>query len=255
MTAVTAADSLTDRRSIPGTGARIWNVVRVHYANRFTMFALPWIVFGFIFVVNLVIWISIFASTHEQLTGTQWSGATFYIYVYFAVAAVQAMNLTFRFALGLSVTRRDYYLGTVLAFLIQGAILTLLCTILSYIEDWTNGYGMGAHMFSNMYFGTGSLGVRLFSCFGAFLFCFALGALSGSVFVRWRANGLYALGAIVAVLAVAFIAITTLTDSWPSVGAWFLQVRAVGVIAWFLIPTVIAGVAGFFVLRKAAARE
>lgn len=254
MTAISTPATLAEAGTVPSTALRIWNVTRLHFANRFSMIALPWIIIGFVFLVNMVIWISIFASTHEQLTGTQWSGATMYIFVYFAIAAVQAMSLTFRFAMGMSATRRDYYLGTVLAFVLQGLLFTAVCTLLSYVEDWTNGYGMSAHMFSNVYMGSGPLWERVFTTFAAFLFCFALGALAGSVYVRWRANGLYALGAIVALVGVGFVAVATLTASWPAVGSWFLQVRTVGVVAWLLIPMVVSAVVGFFVLRKAPSR-
>lgn len=254
MTAISASGAVADTSAVPGSWQRIWNVVRLHFANRFAMIVVPWIMIGLVFLVSMVIWISIFVSTHEQLVGTKWSGSTFYIFVYFAVAAVQAMNLTFRFALGMSATRRDYYLGTVMTFAIQGLLFTVLCTLLSYVEDWTNGYGMGAHMFSNVYFGEGPLWERLFSSFGAFMVFFALGALAGSVFVRWRANGLYALGGIVALAAAAFVAAATLSGSWAAVGQWFLDARVVGVVAWLLIPAAISAVIGFFVLRKAPAR-
>ncbi len=243
-----------DRSGTPDAGRRVWNIVRLQFANRFTMLVLPWIIVGFIFLVNLAIWISIYASTREPLDDTQWSGATAYLYVYFGVAAVQAMNLTFRFALGMTATRRDYYLGTVLAFAIQGALLTLVCTVLSYAEDWTHGYGMNAHMFSNVYVGAGPLWQRLFASFGLFLFCFALGALAGSVFVRWRANGLYVLGALVVLIVAAFVVTATLTGSWEAVGRSFLQLGAVGVIAWALVPASIAGVVGYLVLRRAPSR-
>lgn len=254
MTAISTSAVTAESVSVPGAGHRIWTVSRLHFANRFTMLTLPWMVIGFVFLVNMVIWISIFAATGERLTGTEWSGSTAYIFIYFAVAAVQAMSLTFRFALGMSATRRDYYLGTVAAFAIQGLLFTAVCTLLSYVEDWTNGYGMNAHMFSNIYFGTGPLWQRLFATFGAFMVCFALGALAGSVFVRWRANGLYALGAIVVLLGAGFVAVATLTGSWPAVGQWFLQVRAIGVVAWLLIPATVSAVIGFYVLRKAPAR-
>jgi len=254
MTAISTPAARVDATAYPGAGHLIWTSTRLQFTNRFSMIALPWIIIGFVFLVNMVIWISIYLSTHEQLEGTEWSGSTAYIFVYFAIAAVQAMNLTFRFALGMSATRRDYYLGTVLAFALQGLMFTAVCTLLSYIEDWTHGYGMSAHMFSNVYFGSGPLWERLFATYAAFMVCFALGALAGSVFVRWRANGLYALGAIVVLLIVGAVAIITLTGSWPSVGQWFLQVRAIGVIAWLLVPAVVSAVVGFFVLRKAPAR-
>ncbi|QDZ16509.1 hypothetical protein [Humibacter ginsenosidimutans] len=254
MTAVSTTAALADSAPIPGAGHRIWTITRLHFANRFSMMALPWMILGFVWLVNMVIWISIFAATHEQLEGTEWSGATMYIFVYFAIAAVQAMNLTFRFAVGMSATRRDYYLGTVLAFVLQGLFFAVACTLLSYVEDWTHGYGMSAHMFSNVYFGTGPVWERLFATFAAFMVCFTLGALAGSVYVRWRANGLYTLGAIVVLILAGLIAAATLTSSWPAVGQWFLQVRAVGVVAWLLIPAAVSLVLGYFVLRKAPSR-
>ncbi|GAB3809119.1 hypothetical protein GCM10028798_36300 [Humibacter antri] len=254
MTAISTNATIVDTVTVPNAAQRVWNIARLHFSNRFSMIAMPWMIIGFIFVVNMVIWISIFAATGEQLTGTQWAGSTGYMFVYFAIAAVQAMSLTFRFAMGMSATRRDYYLGTVVAFALQGLLFTVVCTLLSYIEDWTKGYGMSAHMFSNVYMGGGPLWERLFSTFGAFLFCFALGALAGSVFVRWRGNGLYVLGGIVALLCVGFVVVVTLTGSWSAVGAWFLDVRTVGVIAWLLIPTAASAVVGFYVLRKAPSR-
>lgn len=254
MTAISTPAALADTVAVPSATQRVWNVARLHFANRFSMIALPWIIIGFVYLVNLVIWVSIFASTHEQLTGTEWSGATMYIFVYFGIAAVQAMNLTFRFAMGMSATRRDYYLGTVVAFALQGLLFTAVYSLLSYIEDWTQGYGMNAHMFSNVYMGSGPLWERVFTTFGAFMFCFALGALAGSVFVRWRATGLYALGGVVALLTVGFIAVSTLTDSWPAVGGWFVEMRTVGVVAWLLIPMLVSAVIGYFVLRKAPSR-
>ena len=255
MTTISTSSTFAETAATFNPGRRIWNVVRLQYANVFNMFALPWIILGFVFVVNMVIWISIFAATKEQLTGTQWSGATAYIFIYLAIAAVQAMNLTFRFALGLSATRRDYYIGTALAFVLLGAMFTIVCTLLSYVEDWTGGYGMSAHMFSNVYFGTGPLWERLFSTFAAFLFCYSLGALAGSVFVRWRANGLYTLGGAIVLIAAVWVAAITLTGSWPAVGSWFLAVKAIGVVSWLLIPTAASIVLGFFFLRKAPARD
>jgi hypothetical protein len=241
-------------RAVPGAWSRVWNIVRLHYTNRFNMVALPWLILLFVFVVNLVIWWSIFVSTHEPLDGTQWSGGTAYILIYISIASVQAMNLTFRFALGLGATRRDYFLGTAIAFLLLGAAFTVVFTLMSYVEQWTDGYGMNAHLFSSVYFGQGPLWQRLFSVFGACIFCFFCGALAGAVFVRWRANGLFAAGALLGALIAAFCVIATLTQSWSTIGEWLLQVKVVGVVAWLMIPSAAAAVAGYFILRKAPSR-
>ncbi|WP_369960707.1 hypothetical protein [Leifsonia sp. EB34] len=49
-------------------------------------------------------------------------------------------------------------------------------------------------------------------------------------------------------------ALITLTGSWPAVGAWFVANEPVGVTAWLLIPTALAALAGFAVLRRATPR-
>jgi hypothetical protein len=112
-----------ERIAAPDAFTRIRNVARLHFANPWNMVVVPWMIIGFVFVVNLAIWIIIHAASDgsTSLAGTKWAGSTFYIFVYFIVVAVQAMNRTFAFALGYSATRRDYYLGTALAFTVQSA--------------------------------------------------------------------------------------------------------------------------------------
>ena len=240
----------------PGAFARIWNVVRLHYTNRWTILGVPWMIIGFVFLVNLAIWIIIRSASGGQtsLDGTQWSGSTAYIFIYSIVVAVQAMNQTFSFALGYSATRRDYYLGSVLAFGVQSALFTIAFVLLSYIEEWTGGWGLGGHFFANAYFGTGPIWQRMFTVFGAFLFCFFIGSISGAVFVRWKLNGMLVLMGIVAVLGVGGFAVAALTNAWSAIGAWFVASGATGVVAWLLIPSALAAIIGFFVLRRATPR-
>ena len=249
-----SAAPLLDTTGTPGAFTRAWNVVRLHYTNRRTMVGVPLMVMGFIFLINLAIWIIIRSASGEPLTGTEWSGSTAYIFIYFIVVAVQSMNQTFSFALGYSVTRRDYYLGSVLAFGVQSALLSIAFVLLSYIEQWTNGWGLGGHFFSNVYFGTGALLPRLFTVFGAFLFCFFIGSTAGSVFVRWKMNGMLVLIGIVVVIVVGGFAIVVLTNAWAALGSWFVTTGPTGVVAWLLIPAAIAAVIGFFVLRRATPR-
>src|SRR5690554_4877023 len=96
---------------------RVLNVTRLHLTNKFPMMVLPLLILGFIFLVNLLIWLLIRSvagpeSAPDVTEGMQFSGASSFIFVYMMVVAVQAVNLTFPFALGYSVTRRDFYLGT-----------------------------------------------------------------------------------------------------------------------------------------------
>ncbi|WP_308465577.1 hypothetical protein [Rathayibacter soli] len=258
MTIVAArADGVMPLTGVAGAPRRIWNVVRLQFANRWNMLAIPWLIIAFVFLVNYAIWAIITAASNGEasLDGTQYSGSTLWLFAYLMIAAIQAMTLTFPFALGFSVTRRDYYLGTTLAFVVQSAAFTATYVILSYIEDWTNGWGLGGHMFSAIYFGQGPLAQRIFTVFATFLICFAIGLFAATVFVRWKSNGLILAGACLTIVLLAGAALITFTQSWLSVWAWFGDVGSTGVVAWILVPAALLGVAGFYILRRATPKS
>ena len=251
------AESSVTHRSAPGTGRRIWNVVKLQFANRWNMIAQPWIVIGGIFVLDFLIWFIINTSSNHDVssTGSQYgAGVTYYIFIYMLVIAVQAINLTFPFALGYSVTRRDYYLGTCVAFLIESAIFTAGYVILSYIESWMNGWGYQMHFFHLADFGSGPLWERLFTIFALFLFCFFVGTVFATMYVRWKMNGIIVLGGALGIVIVGAVALFTFTHEWEAVGRWFVSAGFTGVVAWSLVITVLAAVGGFLILRKATPR-
>ncbi|MBG6239634.1 hypothetical protein IWX78_002621 [Mycetocola sp. CAN_C7] len=243
----------------PAPANRIWNAARLNFVNKWTVCWIPLMILFFIWLVNLAIWWIISASVtgsdrQDALDGTQWSGASLYIFVYTLVIAVQAMNATFAYALGLSLSRREFYLGTSIALGLLSLCYGAALTGLSYLEQWTNGWGVGGHMFTSFYFGTGPVWERLFVFTAALLFFSFIGVLSGTVFMRWRTNGLLLTTALSIVLVVGALALVTLTQSWPRVGEWFVTSGPAGVVAWTLIPTVLAAVAGYGILSRATSR-
>jgi len=241
-------------------GARLWRVVRLNVVNKWTVIWIPAMIMFFIGLVNWLIWLIIWtasapADRADAMEGTQWSGAAFYIFVYMLVVAIQIVSATFPFALGYSVTRRDFALGSGITFLLLAAGYAVGFTALSAIEEWTNGWGLGGHLFTSVYFADESIGGRLFMVFSAMLFFFAVGAFAAALFMRWRMNGILAAGAAFALLLVGTIALITFTQSWPAVGEWFVVSGPIGVTAWLLLPTVLAAVAGYAVLGRATPRS
>lgn len=239
---------------------RIWSVVKLQFTNKWTLIGVPWIVVAGIFLVNLafvVIFTTALTGSDQQdaVEGTQYNGMTFYLFVYMLVVAIQAISMTFPFALGYGVTRRDYYLGTSLAFVLLSAAYSCALTLLSYIEEWTGGWGLHATIFTSVYFGAGALWQRLFIFFVGLLFFFFVGMASGTIYMRWKANGLLTYGAILTLLIVGSIALITYTQSWGAVAAWFVASGPFGVVAWLLVPTVISAVIGFFIMRYATPKS
>jgi hypothetical protein len=239
---------------------RILNVVRLHLANPWTTILLPWMVVGIIFLANLAIWVIIFtnidpADKADTSEGMQWSGASMWIFVYMMVVAVQAIAITFPFALGYGVTRRDYYLGSAVAFVLLSAMYAAGLTILSVIEEATGGWGLGGRMFTAAYFGDGPWFERLFIYFVAMLFFFFVGAAVATVWVRWKANGLTAFFIALGALLIGLAALFTFTQTWHLVGNFFAGAGFLGSYAWSLVLTAIAGVTGFFILRRATPKS
>ena len=252
--------TIEPRYGISRTGTnRLAAIVRLQFTNPWTVLILPWLILIAILLLNMGIWWLIFSNVSgESLTnaqeGTQYSGAISYGFVYMMVVAVQAINGYFPFALGYGVTRRNYYLGTALAFVLLAAFYSLGFSILAFLEDVTNGWWIGGTMFTAVYFGENPL-QRLFIYFAILLFFFFIGSSIASVYVRWKSLGMITFFAGLAFLLLGIGALLTLTESWPAVGAWFEANGFVGTFAWTLVPTAIAAITGYLVLRKATPKS
>ena len=249
------APPVTTRR---GTN-RIGAVVRLQFTNPWTVVILPWLILIAILLLNLAIWWLIFHNlTGESLAnareGTQYSGAISYAFVYMMVVAVQAVNGYFPFALGYSVTRRNYYLGTALAFVGLSVFYSIGLSIFALLEDVTNGWWIGGTMFTAVYFGENPL-QRLFIYFTILMLFFFLGSAVAAMYVRWKALGMIAFFVGLPFLLVGIGALVSVTDSWEAVGNWFVTTGLVGTFAWTLVLTAICAVTGYLVLRKATPKS
>jgi hypothetical protein len=256
MTTVTMDQTTTPA----GAFARIWAVVKLNLANPWTAIWFPWIILGVIFTVNYAIWIIIARATSgedraDATEGMSYSGASLFIFVYMMVVAVQTVNLTFPFALGYGVTRRDFYLGSALTFVLLAAMYSIGLGTLSVIEQATNGWGLGGRMFTAIYFGDGPWFERLWIFFVTFLFFLFVGAVAAAIYVRWKSNGIITFFLGLGVLLVGLAALFTFTETWHLVGEFFARWGVLGAYTWSLVLTAIAAIAGFFVLRRATPKN
>ena len=242
-----------------GVFARVVNVARLHLVNKGQILIVPWLIMAFIFAVTLTIaWVlQATLSTAELVDvaeGMQYSGALGYFLVYMLILAVMAISQTFPFAQSYSVTRRDFYLGTILAFVLLSLTHSITITLLGWIEDLTRGWGAGAVLFSPNYLGNDPL-ERFFLAFALFLFFFMVGMAVASVYVRWRVNGMLVFFATLTLVILGLVVLATMSGSWTAVGAWLGAAGFSGLVAWSLIPTTLAAIGGFFLLRKATPRN
>ncbi|MEO8262008.1 MAG: ABC transporter permease [Pseudolysinimonas sp.] len=242
--------------------SRITRVVKLHLTNPRTTVTMPAIILGGIFLLSFAIWLLVYvnldgAQVDNASEGIQYSGASSWIFFYMMVVAIQAMNLTFPLALGYGSTRRDFYLGSALTFVVLSAGWAVALTILSALESATNGWGVRMRMFTAIYFGGGETEIwqRLVIFFCVMLFFFFTGAAFAAVYVRWKATGLVASFLLIGVLLVGALWLLTYTQSWNAVGEFFAVNQAIGIGLWLLVPTALAGLTGYAVLRRATPRS
>lgn len=256
MSATTIA---TPHRHTSGPLRRILNVVRLHVVNKSQIVVVPWMIMGFIFVVTMLIGL-IFRNTMspadlaDTSQGMQYSGAIGYFLVYMLVIAVMSISQTFPFAQSYSVTRRDFYIGTVITFIGLSVLYSLAITVLGWLEDITHGWGLNVVLFSPGYLSS-NLVERFYISVVLFLFFFMVGVATASVYVRWKVNGMLIFFAILALFILGLMALATITATWSAVGAWFATMGFTGVVSWTLLPTALATVAGYFLLRRATPRN
>ncbi|MEO7349382.1 MAG: hypothetical protein ABIW32_05950 [Terrimesophilobacter sp.] len=246
-------------KTAPGMRTRVVNVMRLHLVNRFQMILAPWMIMSFIFAVSLLIGLMFQparASRPDRAADftMEFNGAVLYFLIYMLVLAVMAINQVFPFAQSYSVTRRDFYVGTILTFLTLSITYSIVITVLGWIEDATNGWGLDVSVFN-----PGFLGPNLLERFSIlvvmFLFFFMVGMATASVYVRWGAYGMYVFFGALALLILGLSWLTTATDSWIAVGNWMATMGLLGVVMWSLAPSGLAIITGYLILRRSTPRN
>jgi hypothetical protein len=258
MTAVASTDTFAV--SSAESPKRIIAVTRLNFVNLFQIVLLPLMILGFILLINIAIWALVLSTVHGSAVikhtekGFGYSGGVFFIFIWCLIVAVQAINRTFPLALGFGVTRRDFYLGSALSFVILAIFFSIVLTVLSLIENATNGWGLGGHLFNPNYFTAPHASTRFAIYLCCFLFCLFIGAAVAAVYVRWKSTGMVVFFALFTLILLGVGTIITLTNNWVGFGRWVVDAGAIGLAAWSLIPSAVAAVAGFFILRRATPR-
>ena len=231
---------------------RILTVVRLLFVNRSTAIWNPLLILTFIWLVNIAITALIRANAQpDGDTATNINGGVGFIFVYMLVVAVMTINQAFPLSLGYGSTRRDFLLGFgVFAVVLSIGYAALLATAAA-LERATDGWGIGLY-----FFGTGTLWLSewwqgFVLCLLALLLFFGIGAATASVYVRWKATGMYIFWAALVVIVLGGGALVTWLDAWSTIGEFFVWAGVLGSAAWSLIITALCALAAWLILRRA----
>lgn len=180
------------------------------------------------------------------------TGAVSSIYFVMGIGYLQTMTQFFPLALGLSVTRRAFYAGTVLLATAQAALFGVLLVVLKEIEVATDGWGIQLRFFDLPFLSQDNVLAQWLVFTVPFLAFAAVGMMFGVVFKRWGQTGTFftciGLGLVLAGAAI----LITWQNWWPEVGSFFASQSAMALVAGYpLVLAVVLGGAGYAILRRA----
>ena len=229
-------------------GRRISTIMLLQLTNPMTLVGWPLMILGFIYVLNLAIY-GLISTATDGASAIGVNGGVGFIWVYTLVMAVQSINQTFPLALGFGATRRDYLLGTGVLFTLLSVGYAALIATLAVAERAVDYWGVGLRFFDTspdftwfeLFLGT-LLVLLLFA---------SIGAATASVYVRWKATGMYVFwaGLVVVLVGVGFV--LTWTDSWGAVGEFFATAGVLGTLGWSLVISALGAIAAYLILRRA----
>lgn len=238
MTAV----ATTPRRRLAG---RTLKVVRLQLINAQSLVWVPLLILS----ASVVICLIVFAMIPGD--GVKPTGAGQAPLWYFMVLGVQAMTLTFPFSQAMSITRREFFIGTVIVGAIGSAMMATIFLALAAIEMATGGYGMNGRIaYAEWFFEPGWASAWL-TYFTVTLLLYVMGFWAATV---WKRFGTLVLSAVLTALGLALVVaifVITRTESWPQVFAWFAAIGPLGLTLWGLALTAALSLGAYATLRKA----
>lgn len=227
---------------------RTVSVVRMQLINRQTYVWVPLVVLGGALAITLAIYAIL---TNAGVEGPKYGGGAQAPLWYFAVVGIQALTLTFPFSQAMSVTRREFYLGTLLTAMMTGAILAIIFVVGGLIEEATGGWGMNGYFFYLPWiWEAGPLAAAVVFFAVAMLF-FVVGFWAATIYKRFGSVVLTAvLIGLAALLVLAMFWVGQL-QAWGQVFGWFVAQGALGLALWGLAVCVVLAGISYLTLRRA----
>ncbi|WP_292830695.1 hypothetical protein [Microbacterium sp.] len=224
---------------------RIITVTRMQFVNKYTFVWMPLIILGAAFAMSLIIFALI------PYDGAKYGGGSQAPIWYFFAIGIMALSYTFPFSQALSITRREFFLGTMLAAVVTSILLGIVFVLGGFIEQATDGWGVNGYFFYlDWVWGYGPLAAGAFFAVVSLLL-FVLGFWGSTVYRRFGALGLTLTLVSLGLLLVAAIWLIGQLGAWPAVGAWLAGMAVPSLIGWMLAALVAFGAIALGTLQRA----
>ena len=243
---MTALDAGADTRPA-AVRHRTLNVVRLQFVNSQTFVWVPALVLGGAWVITMLIYWIIHSAGGVDVKIGGGSQAPLW---YFLVIGVQAMTLTFPFSQAMSLTRREFYVGSLAAAAVSGLGMSLIFVLLGLVEQATDGYGMNGYFaYLDWVWTAGPLAAGL-TYFVLTMLFFVIGFWSATIFKRFGTAPLVLVMLGIGLGLVGLVALVTWQQAWPEVWRWILDTGSLGLTMWAVLVSALLAAGSYLTLRR-----
>ncbi|MGR7024771.1 hypothetical protein [Geodermatophilus sp. URMC 62] len=199
---------------------RVVAAARLHLMNPLQTIGIPWGIALLSFVINLPVWA--FTAASDQPHGG-FTGGVVSLYVTVLVIYVQSVTQLMPFAMGMSLSRRTFYLGTALTAAVTALAYGLALSVLTAVEDATGGWGVRLAFWSPGPFDVDNAALQVVVSGAPMLAAAFIGVAIGVVMKRWGAPGLWSLAVATIVLLGGLAILISWRHAWDDLGTWVLE--------------------------------
>ncbi|MEH7253433.1 hypothetical protein V7111_15000 [Neobacillus niacini] len=224
----------------------IQSVLKMYYRDKWAWFLIPNLILFSVFLLNFII--SLFIPGDEEFYS---GGGASYIVIYMLVLGIIVVTQTFPYAIGMSIRRTDYFLGTVVMAVVTNILYAILLVILSAIENATNGWGSQFHYFHLPYLNDGTLLEQFTIYIILFINFFFLGFLISSLTRRFGGKGILIAAISSILISSAIVLFVTYYEAWMDIFQWFASYTAIEIAYWLILPTLLYICLPYLLLRRA----
>lgn len=225
--------------------SRTLNVVRLQLINKQTFVWVPLIILAATSVVSVAIFAMI------PVDGPKYGGGGQAPLWYFFALGLSSLTLTFPFSQAMSITRREFFFGTMLTAVLASVLLSVVFVVLGLVELATDGWGVRGYMFYLPWMWEGGALAAGVVYFTMAMFFFLVGFLGATVYKRWGPVVTTVASIAVGLIPVGIAFFITRAELWGQFGQSIVTVGALGLAAWGLLLVAVMAGGSYLVLRRA----
>lgn len=195
---------------------RVLAAARLNLAHPLVTLGMPWLIVSLSFAVNVAVW-------HLTPAGADdggFTGGVLALYITAMIVYLQAVTQLLPFAMGLSLSRRTFYLGTALLAVVHSLAYGIAIAVLTSIEDATGGWGADLAFWAPGPLHVDNIALQVLVS-GAPMLAFLFAGIGiGVVSKRWGPSGVWVLSIGGIVVLGGLVVLFSWLDTWPAIGTW-----------------------------------